>query len=261
VLPARVQNYKREWLDELTLSGEVVWGRIWGSGAAPIRTTPVCLMPRDDLDAWLGLASAPPLVELGHAAGLVHALLAAGGAQFAQGLQRASGLHPDELDEGLAELIARGLVSCDSFSGLRSLLLSVSKRRSAAKMAGRWSLLRHDGLAVPSAEFVARQLLQRTGVVFRKTVAREKQPLPWRDLVRVLRSLEARGEVRGGRFVAGFDGEQYALPEAVPLLRSVRRRGPSAPVYASAADPLNYRGILTPDERVSPLSRQKVLVA
>jgi len=261
VLPARVRNYKREWLDELTLSGEVVWGRIWGSGAAPIRTTPVCLVPRDDLDAWLGLACAPATNELGHAASVIHGLLGAGGALFAQGLQRASGLHPDELDEGLAELIARGLSTCDSFNGLRSLLLSVSKRRSAAKMAGRWSLLRHDGLQAPPAEFVARQLLQRTGVVFRKTVAREKQPLPWRDLARIFRTLEARGEVRGGRFVAGFDGEQYALPEAVPLLRSVRRRGPGEPVHASAADPLNYRGILTPDERVSPLSRQKVLVA
>jgi len=262
VLPARVRNYKREWLDELTLSGEVVWGRIWGSGAVPIRTTPVCLVPRDELDAWLGLASGKAIAELGHAAGVLHGLLGTGGAMFAQGLHRASGLHPDELDEGLAELIARGLVTCDSFSGLRALLLSVSKRRSAAKMAGRWSLLRHDGLLQPPpAEFVARQLLQRTGVVFRKTVAREKQPLPWRDLVRVLRTLEARGEIRGGRFVAGFDGEQYALPEAVPLLRSVRRRGPGEPVHASAADPLNYRGILTPDERVSPLSRQKVLVA
>jgi len=263
VLPARVRNYKREWLDELTLSGEVVWGRIWGSGAAPIRTTPVCLVPRDELDAWLGLGSAPQIAELGHAAGVLHGLLSAGGALFAQGLQRASGLHPDELDEGLAELIARGLTTCDSFSGLRALLLSVSKRRAAARMAGRWSLLRHEGQQAPEAEFVARQLLRRTGVVFRKTVAREKQPLPWRDLVRVLRTLEARGEVRGGRFVAGFDGEQYALPEAVPLLRSVRRRGAEQrePVHASAADPLNYRGILTPDERVSPLSRQKVLVA
>ena len=261
VLPSRVRDYKREWLDELTLSGEVVWGRLWGSGAVPIRTTPVCLVPRDDLDAWLGLSSAPPLSELGHAAAELHALLAARGAMFAQGLQRTSGLHPDELDEGLGELIARGLVSCDSFSGLRSLLLSSSKRRFATKQAGRWSLLRHDGLVAPPAEFVARQLLQRTGVVFRRTVAREKQPLPWRDLVRVLRTLEARGEVRGGRFVAGFDGEQYALPEAVTLLRAVRRREAGEPVHASAADPLNFRGILTPDERVSPLSRQKILVA
>ncbi|HET7542593.1 MAG TPA: DEAD/DEAH box helicase [Polyangiaceae bacterium] len=263
VLPARVRNYKREWLDELTLSGEVVWGRIWGSGAASIRNTPICLVPRDDLEAWLGLASAPSISELGHAASVVHGLLRASGALFIQGLQRASGLHPDELDEALAELIARGLLTCDSFGGLRALLVSASKRRTAAKMAGRWSLLAHaDGrLPAPPAEFVARQLLQRTGVVFRKTVAREKQPLPWRELVRVLRSLEARGEVRGGRFVAGFDGEQYALPEAVPLLRAVRRRGPGEPVLAAAADPLNFRGILTPDERISPLSRQKVLVA
>ena len=261
VLPARVRSYKREWLDQLTLSGEVVWARLWGSAATPIRSTPVCLVPRDDLESWLGLTSDAESPQLGHAAGELHALLGARGAMFAQGLQRGSGLHPDELDEGLAELIARGLVTCDSFSGLRSLLLSVSKRRSAAKMAGRWSLLRPAGLVPPAAEFVARQLLQRTGVVFRKTVAREKQPLPWRDLVRVLRTLEARGEVRGGRFVAGFDGEQYALPEAIPLLRATRRRGPGEPVLASAADPLNFRGILTPDERVSPLSRQKVLVA
>jgi ATP-dependent Lhr-like helicase len=261
VLPARINGYKREWLDELTLSGEVVWGRLWGSAAAPIRTTPVCLVPREDLEAWLALSAAPELSGLGHAAGLLHGILAARGAMFAQGLQHASQLHPAELEEGLGELIARGLVTCDSFGGLRSLLLSSSKRRTSAKMAGRWSLLRHEGLAAPSTEFVARQMLRRTGVVFRKTVAREKQPIPWRDLVRVLRTLEARGEVRGGRFVAGSDGEQYALPEAVPLLRAVRRRGAREPVHASAADPLNFRGILTPDERVSPLSREKILVA
>ena len=261
VLPARVRGYKREWLDELTLSGEVVWGRLWGSAASPIRSTPVCLVPRDDLESWLGLTGAGDLPPLGHAASSLHGLLGARGAMFAQGLLRVSGLHPDELDEGLGELIARGLVTCDSFSGLRSLLLSVSKRRLAAKMAGRWSLLRPAGLVAPATEFVARQLLQRTGVVFRKTLAREKQPLPWRDLLRVLRTLEARGEVRGGRFVAGFDGEQFALPEAIPLLRATRRRGATEPVHASAADPLNFRGILTPDERVSPLSRRRVLVA
>ncbi len=100
VLPARVRGYKREWLDELTLSGEVVWGRLWGSAAASIRSTPVCLVPRDDLDAWLGLSAWTELPALGHAAGELHALLAARGAMFAQGLQRSSGLHPDELDEG-----------------------------------------------------------------------------------------------------------------------------------------------------------------
>jgi ATP-dependent helicase Lhr and Lhr-like helicase len=126
---------------------------------------------------------------------------------------------------------------------------------------GRWSLFRREELEAPSADFMAHQLLRRTGVVFRRTLAREKQPIPWRELIRVLRTLEARGEVRGGRFVAGFEGEQYALPEAVALLRAVRRREPGAPIHVSAADPLNLRGILTPDERVSPLARQKVLVA
>jgi ATP-dependent helicase Lhr and Lhr-like helicase len=261
VLPARVRGYKKEWLDELTLSGEVTWGRFWGSATTPIRSTPVCLVLRDNAEDWLALSGAPEASVLGYGAGELHKLLQARGARFAQELGRSAGLGREELEEGLGELVARGLVSCDSFGGLRSLLLNASRRSSAPKMAGRWSLLRREGLSPPAPEFVARQLLLRTGVVFRKTLAREKLPIPWRDLVRVLRTLEARGEVRGGRFVAGFDGEQYALSEAVSLLRSVRRRGPSAPVHASAADPLNYRGILTPDERVSPLSRKKVLVA
>lgn len=108
-------------------------------------------------------------------------------------------------------------------------------------------------------------MLARTGVVFRKTLARERQPVPWRDVARVMRTLEARGQVRGGRFVAAFDGEQYALPEAVTLLRAIRRRGASdadpSPVSVMAADPLNFRGILTPDERVSPTSRDAVQLA
>ena len=117
---------------------------------------------------------------------------------------------------------------------------------------------------MPSAEVVARQMLRRTGVVFRKTLEREKHGVTWRDIARACRLLEARGEIRGGRFVAGFDGEQYALAEAVTLLRSVRRRaewpaGPPA-VTVSAADPLNFRGILTPEEKVSPLTRQQVKV-
>jgi ATP-dependent Lhr-like helicase len=135
--------------------------------------------------------------------------------------------------------------------------------------SGRWSILPRQaasGAPAPAsatgpAEFVARTLLSRTGVVFRKTLAREKQPIPWRDVARVLRTLEARGEVRGGRFVEGFDGEQYARPEAITLLRAVRRRGEVPALAVSAADPLNFRGILTPHERVAPTARAHVRVA
>ena len=111
---------------------------------------------------------------------------------------------------------------------------------------------------------MARQLLRRTGVIFRKTLVREKQPIPWRDIARACRALEARGDIRGGRFVAGFDGEQYALPEAIPLLREIRKRGErplgSPPVNVSAADPLNFVGILTPAERISAATKQQVRV-
>jgi len=261
VLPSRVRGYRREWIDELTLAGEVAWGRLWGSAASSVRTTPICLVPRDDLEMWTALSNAPDATALTGAAREIHAALSTRGAMFPQELARASRLLQAELENGLGELVARGLVTCDSFGGLRSLLVLASRRRTRAPVAGRWSLLRHDGSDTGPVEAVARRLLGRTGVVFRRTIMREKQPLPWRDLVRVLRTLEARGEVRGGRFVAGFDGEQYALPEAVSLLRAVRRRAPGAPLLASAADPLNLRGILTPDKRVSPLARQKVLVA
>ena len=155
-------------------------------------------------------------------------------------------------------------MTCDSFAGLRWLLLPSWRRKGAGLASGRWSLL--DGeeatLDAPAAaEFVARQLLRRTGVIFRRTLAREKLPVPWRDIARACRTLEARGEIRGGRFVAGFDGEQYALPEAVTLLRKVRRGGKAAEVaHVSAVDPLNFQGILTPDARVPATSDLKVQV-
>jgi ATP-dependent Lhr-like helicase len=169
------------------------------------------------------------------------------------------------IEAALSELIALARVTCDSFAGLRWLIVPASRRRATGLAAGRWSLLGRETAATAAAEFVARRLLLRTGVVFRKTVAREKLPVPWRDIARVLRLWEARGEVRGGRFVGGFDGEQYALPEAITLLRSVRRRSAAAedpsPVSVSAADPLNFRGILTPEERVAPTTCRQVLVA
>ncbi len=261
VLPSRVRGYRREWLDELTLSGEFAWGRLWGSGASPVRATPICLLPRDEIEMWTALSKEPDAGALAGPAREIHTALSTRGAMFPQELLRASRLLQAELENGLGELVSRGLVTCDSYGGLRSLLVLASRRRTRAPVAGRWSLLRHDSADAAPAEAIARQLLRRTGVVFRRTIVREKQPVPWRDLVRVLRTLEARGEVRGGRFVAAFDGEQYALPEAVSLLRAVRRRAPGPPLLVSAGDPLNLRGILTPDKRVSPLARQRVLVA
>jgi ATP-dependent Lhr-like helicase len=213
------------------------------------------------MHTWLGLSKAPDTAALSGVARELFGALSARGAMFPQELARACRVLPSQLENGISELISRGVVTCDSYAGLRSLLVPASRRRVRATSAGRWSLLFRDPADAPPVDVIARQLLRRTGVVFRRTVIREKQPFPWRDIVRALRDLEARGEVRGGRFVAGFDGEQYAMPEAVSLLRAVRRRAPKEPTYASAADPLNFRGILTPDERVSPLARQKVLVA
>ena len=267
VLPARVQGYKREWLDHLTLSGEAAWGRLWGAGASPVRRAPVAVVPREDLETWLSLAPEPPSA-LPEPAASVQAALERCGALFFQEIGRAASLSSFDVEAGMTDLIALGRVTCDSFAGLRWLIVPASRRRAKGLTAGRWSVLpRGNVQALPSsaaAEFVARRLLARTGVVFRKTAARERQPVPWREVARALRALEARGEVRGGRFVSGFDGEQYALPEAVSLLRDLKRREPQgdAPsVSVSAADPLNFRGILTPDDRVAPTLRRQVLVA
>jgi ATP-dependent Lhr-like helicase len=267
VLPARIRGYRREWLDQLTLSGEAVWGRLWGAGASAIRRTPVALAPREDLDRWTSLAPPEPAGALPARAGEVHGALVSRGAMFFQEIVRATRLLNLDVELGLTELIGLGRVTCDSFGGLRWLIVPPSRRRANGLTAGRWSLLQREaGSATPAenAEFVARRMLARTGVVFRKTLARERQPVPWRDIARALRVLEARGEVRGGRFVAGFDGEQYALPDAVTLLRAVRRDAPagdSTPVVVAAADPLNFRGILTPDERVASTTRTQVRVA
>jgi ATP-dependent helicase Lhr and Lhr-like helicase len=284
ILPTRVRDYRREWLDSLTLSGEVAWARLWGSGATSPRSTPICLLPRESLDDWLTLASPPDTNDLSSNARAIHSLLKQRGAMFQLEILRGSRLLEAQLESGLAELVARAFVTCDSYEGLRALLAPAHQRRRRAHAAGRWSLLRnYESVADPQVEVigerlspstaakrsadpdgveqVARQLLLRTGVVFRRTLLREKQPFTWRELLMVLRTLEARGEIRGGRFVSGFEGEQYALPEAVSLLRQVRRREPGAALHVAAADPLNLRGILTPDERVSPLSRRRVQVA
>jgi ATP-dependent Lhr-like helicase len=303
-----VQGYRQEWLDEVTLSGELAWGRLWGGGRPAIRSTPVCLLPREELDVWLALAPAPvasraeepaedgagddgagdgagdhagPEESAAAVSSYADALLScleARGPAFTQDLERHSGLLPSHVEMGLAELVGRGLVTCDSWSGLRRLITPPSRRRGVLKRArfappGRWTRLRLVPNGAPAAsfalaaendaEFLARRLLERYGVVFRRILERERLPVRWRDLVRVYRLWELRGEVRGGRFVQRFAGEQYALPEAVDLLRRLRRseKDSGAGACVSAADPLNLDGILTPEPRVPSQARRRVLVA
>jgi len=263
ILPRRVRDYRREWIDEVTLSGEFVWGRLWGGGGSPVRITPVGFVPREELDQWLGMTEAPLAEGLSGPASDLLKPLSTHGAMFPQNLQRAANLVPAHVEMGLADLLARGWITCDSFAALRQMITPPSRRRSALRPVGRWSRLRTDapsGNPDELAELAARQLLRRTGVVFRRTVTREKVPVSWSALTRVYRRLELRGEIRGGRFVAGFSGEQFALPEAVELLRQLKRQPPRPPVSIVSADPLNFQGILTPDERIAPTTRRQVLV-
>jgi ATP-dependent Lhr-like helicase len=193
------------------------------------------------------------------------------GASFFDELVEGTALLRPQVEEALAELVALGLVASDSFAGLRALLRKPDgrKRRRATmfgmESAGRWALARrapNRQEAKPEAvEHLARTLLLRYGVVFWRLLEREAPWLPpWRDLLRVYRRLEARGEIRGGRFVSGFSGEQFALPEAIGLLREVRRKpGSGAWVSLSGADPLNLIGVLTPGPKIGALTGNRVL--
>jgi len=263
VLQRRVRDYQRGWLDEVTMNGEFAWGRLWGGAATPIRVTPISFVPREDLEAWLSMAEPPATLGMcGPASDLLHPLRAMG-AMFPQNLQKAANLVLAHLEMGLADLVARGLATCDSFAALRQMITPPSRRRAPVRPVGRWSSFRTAAAPLPPDELnemAARQLLSRTGVVFRRTIEREKLPVNWLRLTRAYRRMELRGEVRGGRFVAGFSGEQFALPQAVELLRNLRRQGPRDAVNVVSADPLNFQGILTPEKRVAPTRRHEVLV-
>jgi ATP-dependent Lhr-like helicase len=160
--------------------------------------------------------------------------------------------------------VARGFISCDSFGALRQMITPPSRRRAALRPVGRWSCFRTETppeiASEKLQELAAKQLLRRMGVVFRRTQTREKIPVNWSSLTRIYRRMELRGEIRGGRFVAGFSGEQFALPEAVELMRHLRRQGAREPISVASADPLNFQGILTPEKRVASTMRQDVLV-
>ena len=250
--------------------------------AAPGRQAPLAFLLREDLPFFLdaglyGRSEATQLSGLSSEAGEVADFLARRGASFLSEIARGTGRVPAAVEDALWELVARGLVTGDGIAGLRVLLQPESKRRSSARHlrsipggrgaqrtmpVGRWALWGGGGDPVSDAERAERfawQLLRRYGVVFRDLLARESQAPPWRVLLPIYRRLEARGEIRGGRFVAGLVGEQYALPEAVEALRAVRRdKTVGHVVLVHTGDPLNLVGILTPGQRVSPFSNQVI---
>jgi ATP-dependent Lhr-like helicase len=263
VLPRRVRGYRRDWLDDVTLSGEFAWGRLWGTATSAIRVTPIGFLPRVHLDEWLSITDAPSREGMsGPASDLLRALQARG-SMFPQALPKAAELVQAHVEMALAELLARGFVTCDSFAALRQMITPPSRRRQALRPVGRWSCFRGESSGTrteETVEMVARQLLARTGIVFRRTLTREKLPIPWSALTRVFRRMELRGEIRGGRFVGGFSGEQFALPDAVEMLRRLRREGARPVISVVSADPLNFQGILTPEKRIPPSTRRPVLV-
>jgi ATP-dependent Lhr-like helicase len=255
VLPARVADYDAEQIDRLCQSGRVAWGRLTPGSSAPLKSSPIGLMLRAH-----AVDTQPVSIEgLSSEAQAAKAALEKRGASFFNDLVGATGLLPSVVERALAELVGAGLVTADSFAGLRALLAPQEKRKARVEAAGRWSLL--SNALENNFEAVARTLLKRYGIVFRSLLQRESNLPPWRELVRVYRRLEARGEIRGGRFVTGFGGEQFAAADAVGRLRAVRKLEKSGELVAlTGADPLNLVGILTQDPRVASVSKNRILL-
>ena len=299
VLSARIKDYNPADLEGLCLAGVITWGRLrmnddpqqtqdadqrfkrrrrW---LVPTRTAPIAFLLRDELEFFLegALPEWEEATGLSPAAREVGQYLAKRGASFLADIARGTGLLRVKAEEALWQLVAHGFATGDGIAGLRILLTPESKRdrrrrrlrvisggRTAERMMplGRWSLWREqtNAASVEPEKVIDRrawQLLRRYGVMFRDLLARESCAPSWRSLLGVYRRLEARGEIRGGRFVNGFVGEQFALPEAVEKLRAERRtRDSDDPVMISSADPLNLVGILTPGGRISPYSNQVI---
>ena len=267
ILPLRMDRYDPSQLDMLCLTGEVGWARLSppkARGLAPV--TSIALFVREHADLWLSMRSPAGVDDLPEAARAVLARLQTRGASFFNDLATDTGTDAAGLRQSLALLVASGLVVSDGFAGLRALVASaqaqpaINSRRTS--FAGRWSALAQSGGHVDRETVVdaqARALLRRYGILFRRLLTREPNAAPWRDLARVCRRLEARGEIRGGRFVSGMAGEQFALPEAVPVMREVRRTPPDCRIrVVSAADPLNLTGILDAGDRVRASGRSRI---
>ena len=281
LLTNRLTDFHASTLDALTLGGELAWGRFARRAGPPpsaalSRNGPVTLAVREDVP-WLLDAPDTDTAFTGASADVL-AYLESSGASFMPDIVGGTRRLPSEVVEALWLLVAAGRVTADGFGALRGLVSGIAKRvqrrsrwsgasrvraQAAAGRAGsRWSLLQSPD-AEPEADVVearAAQLLRRYGVMLRELLAREPMAPPWGALVRTYRRAEARGEVRGGRFIAGLVGEQFALPEAVDALRAVHRRAPSGEtVRVSGSDPLNLVGVLTPGQRVPSVVGNSVL--
>jgi ATP-dependent Lhr-like helicase len=297
IIPSRIPAYEPQWLDEHCRAGRFIWTRLAarapaqsiahhadgerGRGAAPIRSTPITLLARRNVALWAALTDQSDPAHLTARARVVADFIREHGASFFDEIAEHVGMLPVEVEDALAELVALGMVNSDSFAGLRVLLLPSGRRGRSTSYgarhkrrlalfgmadAGRWALVRRPTAGASNrrdeaVEQIVRTLLRRWGVIFWKLLGREANWLPpWRDLLMCCRRLEARGEIRGGRFVAGFSGEQYATPEAIGLLRDVRRK-PQLRQYLSlsGADPLNLIGIITPGARLASLAGNRLL--
>ena len=281
ILPARLADYEPSLLDDACLSGRISWARLGtpaakskanGRRPAPLKSTPISLFLRKSTSMWARPGEEEP-AHVSARAAKVAEFMRDNGASFFDEIVEGTHLLRTQVEEALAELVAAGQVISDSFGGLRALLTPPRHHRrhaSGARLAGagRWALVKRKRADQPApahkaerVEVIALALLRRYGVVFMRVLEREAPCLPrWRDLLRAYRKLEARGEIRGGRFVSGFSGEQFALPEAVPALRAVRRRAlDDSLVSVSGADPLNLAGILTPGPKLAALAGNRAL--
>ncbi len=324
VLALRVKDYDPQWLDQLCFTGRIGWGRLTtpqrtnGRPSVPVKSSPVSIFLRENLANWLTLTQPQNPTDQNLSAeraplwssetSLVTEALRTGGALFFHELLNRTRLLPSRLEQSLAELVATGFVTSDSFEGLRALLVPQEKRIPFAdversrrhkaitslEFAGRWVMLTGNGSQSvesrlePAREGIveksrapaeggtsnpgepgregameafARVLLRRYGVMFRRLLDRESIPVSWYELTRVYRRLEARGEIRGGHFVSGISGEQFALPEAIGLLRSIRKEPAGGQLLAiCGADPLNLCGILTPGPRITAVTANRILL-
>lgn len=286
IFAKRVNNYSKEFLDRLCFTGVIGWGRLSSHPALeqqednivgssqykriqPTSVVPITFFVREESD-WMAESSnssTKNLLPLSHVAKAIYSYLQEKGASFFIDIVEEIGYLRAEVETGLWELVAAGLITADSFDNLRSLIdprRRLRKRGHYPSVMGRWSLLKCKKRSVDpdhKLEAMCWTLLKRYGVCFRELLVREKNIPNWRELLNAFRRLEDRGEIRGGRFIQGFIGEQFALPYAVDSLRTMKKKAlESHKIIFSAADPLNLAGIILTGERIPAASGKNVLL-